>query len=134
MEEIKSIMKEKRMLSDASLHIYCQNVKKLCRDITGESFQNTEFLLDVDKVLDCIKNKSLSTKKNYLASVLVFLNPSGDSADVAQDLEDVVQKYNNLLKNFHIQYIDKINEQHKSAKESKNWVSMDDLLRINVKY
>ncbi len=134
MEEIKSIMKEHRMLSQASLHIYSQTVKKLCRELTGESFQNTEFLLDVDKVLDCIKNKSLSTKKNYLSAVLVFLNPTGNSEDVATDLEPIIQKYNNLLKNFHTQYMDHVNEQHKSAKESKNWVSMNDLLKINVKY
>jgi len=134
MEEIKSKIKEHRMISDTSIHTYSQNIKKLCMDMTGESFQNTEFLLDVDKVLDNIKNKSLSTKKNYLSSVLVFLNPHGSSDYMTEDLKKIIDKYNNLLKNFHIQYMEHVNEQHKSAKESKNWVSMNDLLKINVKY
>ena len=133
MEEIKQRIKEYRMISDSSLRIYSQNVAKLATGITGKPYENAEFLYDVSKVLDQIKDKSLSTKKNYLASVLVFLNPEGNNT-FSEQLKPIIKEYNKLLKDYHVAYIEKIEEQQKNAKESKNWVTMSDLLKINKKH
>jgi hypothetical protein len=133
MEEIKKRIKEYRMISDSSLRIYSQNVSKLATGITGEPYENADFLLDINKVLDQIKDKSLSTKKNYLASVLVFLNPEGYNT-FSEELEPVIKEYNKLLKDYHVAYMAKIEEQHKNAKESENWVTMASLLKINKKH
>ena len=133
MEEIKQKIKEHRKISDTSLHIYTRNVGKLAKAITGEPFENTDFLLNVEQVLEQINDKSLSTKKNYLSSVLVFLNPTGIK-DYGDDLDKVITQYNKLLKQYHNEYITLIAEQKKSIQQSKNWVSLDTLVRINVKY
>ena len=134
MEEIKQEIKEYRMISNSSLHIYSHNVEKLAKGMTGKSFENTDFLKDVNGVLEQIKDKSLSTKKNYLSSVLVFLNPRGQNNIEDESLNDLLKQYNKLLKEFYDQYMTQIEKQHKTAKESKNWVNMDDLILINIKY
>ncbi len=133
MEEIKQKIKEHRKITDSSLHIYTRNVGKLAQSITGKAYENSEFLLNVEQVLEQINDKSLSTKKNYLSSVLVFLNPTGIK-DYSEDLSKVIAKYNKLLKDYHNEYMKKMAEQKKSAQQSDNWVSLDTLVRINVKY
>jgi len=133
MEEIKQKIKEHRKISDSSLNIYSRNVGKLAKAITGEAYQNSDFLLNVEQVLEQINDKSLSTKKNYLSSVLVFLNPTGIK-DYSEDLNKVIVKYNKLLKDYHNKYMTQIAEQKKSIQQSENWVSLDTLVRINVKY
>jgi hypothetical protein len=132
MEEIKQEIKQCRMISDTSLRIYSQNIAKLANGITGKAYENSDFLLDIDRVLEEIKDKSLSTKKNYLASVLVFLNPAGYNT-FEEKLEPVIKAYNKLLKEYHTAYMAKIEEQHKTAKESKNWVTIKDLMKVNKK-
>ncbi len=133
MEQIKEEIKQYRMISDSSIRIYCHNVKKLALGMTGKEFENVEFLKDTDAVVEQLSDKSLSTKKNYLSSVLVFLNPRGMN-QYDESLEPFIKKYTKLLKEYHDEYMEHIEKQHKSAKESKNWVSMDDLLHINTKY
>ena len=133
MEEIKQEIKQYRMISDSSLRIYSHNIAKLSSGITGKTFENTDFLLDIEKVLEQIKDKSLSTEKNYLASVLVFLNPRGLNTH-SETLQPVIKEYNKLLKEYHINYMEQIDQQHKTAKESKNWVTLADLMKINKKH
>ena len=88
---------------------------------------------DIKQSFGAIENKSLSTKKNYLASVLVFLNPEGYNT-YSESLEPTIKEYNKLLEEYSHSLFGKIEEQHKTAKESKNWVTIEDLMKINKKH
>ena len=135
MEEIKKQIKDHRKIADTSLNIYSRNITKLAKDMTESEFENINFLLDTEKVIENIKDKSLSTKKNYLSSILVFLNPTSYLNKIEDNnVKDAIKIYTKLLKDYHIEYTEVIAEQKKSKQQSKNWVSMDDLFEVNKKY
>ena len=85
MEALKSTIEENRKISSRSLNIYAKNLEKLAKNITGKSFKSTAFLKKYDDVISHLNSEtesgkarySLSTKKNYLASILVALSPKG---------------------------------------------------------
>ena len=68
LEEIKSAIKQSRPnLSDMSLSIYSQNVKKVLGNNEAKILKNKQYILDF------LEGKSASTKRNYLNSILIFL-------------------------------------------------------------
>ena len=133
MEAIKTQIRDHRKISESSIHIYSQNVAKLALELTENKFENTDFLQDTERIMNHIQPKSLSTKKNILSSILVFLNPTGEKNHEGE-LGELLGTYNKHLKDFHNEYMEKINTQKKSQVQSENWVPMKELVRINVKY
>jgi len=133
MEAIKQEIKEYRKISESSLHIYSNNIAKLAKDVTGENFKDTEFLHNSEQILEHIESKSLSTRKNYISSILVYLNPRA-AIDHKEPLGSLISKYNKTLKDLHTKYMEQISEQKKTAVQSDNWVNMQALMEINKKY
>ncbi len=118
MEKIQNLITEHRKISSSSLHIYSVNMNKLAKDITGTNFVDTKFLHDIDKVLDAIKDKSLTTRKNYLTAALVFLNPTHTKfKDHDAETKAICLNYIKTLKSLQRNYYKEIEEQKKSTQQ-----------------
>lgn len=128
------VIKENRRISDTSISIYRKNLEKLSRDITGSSYSGSSFLKkDYKKIIKLLEEKSLSTRKNYLAVILVALSPKG-RGKYAKGNEKTAANYTAYLKTLHEQYVSQIEGQRKSDKEKGKWATMEDLEKVRRKY
>ena len=96
MESLKKEIMDNRKISEKSLNIYLKNLNKLAKDITGKEWANTKFLKKYDDVIKHLGEKSLSTRKNYLASILVGLSPEG-RGKYEKGYEKVAKEYTDYL-------------------------------------
>ena len=101
MEQLKKLITAKRDIKSSTLNIYARNIRSLNSIITGkDEFTSLAFLHDYNKVrttlLERLKNPQvrfgLSTLKNYIASVLVFLKSEINDYDNYYDVEPEEQK------------------------------------------
>ena len=85
-ETIRKEITEKRNLRESSINAYVGNINKLHSLMFGKSgdsvgghsvpakeLKNLDFLEDKKKVMETIENKKLSTRKTYLAAIVVTL-------------------------------------------------------------
>ena len=141
MEALKSTIEENRKISSRSLNIYAKNLEKLAKNITGKSFKSTAFLKKYDDVISHLNSEtesgkarySLSTKKNYLASILVALSPKG-RGEYEKSMEKVAKKYTDYLTSQAKEYENHIIEQKKSAKQNGKWTTMKELQKVRKSY
>ena len=133
MENLKKEISENRKISEKSLNIYGKNLSKLARDLTDKEWTNTNFLKNYDKVIKHLQDKSQSTRKNYLASILVGLSPKG-RGKYSKGFDDVAKKYTEYLTSQAKEYENKIIEQKKTSKQAGNWATMDDLKKVLKSY
>ena len=126
-EELKSKIKEKRNIRDSSLNAYIFNINKLHKLIFDKEVENLKFLKDKEKVMKAIEEKKLSTRKSYLASIVVSLMAMSEDEDLIKfyrtEMEDLAKKFN-----------EEMGEQRKSETQDKNWVSLDKLRKVMRKY
>jgi hypothetical protein len=67
------IKKVKKNPAESSIQNYISPIRQLHKRMFGTTkIENFDFLDDVDKVLDTIKDFKSSTKRNYLASIVIF--------------------------------------------------------------
>tara|TARA_R110000744_G_scaffold102724_3_gene197331 strand:- start:262 stop:1077 length:816 start_codon:yes stop_codon:yes gene_type:complete len=76
---------------------------------------------------------SLSTRKNYLASILVGLSPQG-RGKYEKGYEKVAKQYTDYLTSQAKEYENQIIEQKKSAKQQGKWVSKEALDKVRKTY
>lgn len=129
-----SIM-ESRNIKEKSLKAYLIALKKMYRIIADNdnydspSFNTAAFLKkkNFKKIMEFLDTLKLPTRKNYIAAVLVAL--------MAVDKEDpIIQEYRNHLETISSEYQEQIQSKQKSDKLSANWVTMDELKAVVVRY
>jgi len=136
MEEFKNelkdkIRKERPKLRDSSLNAYVFNIVKLYKlmDLEDEP-DNLDFLQDYDGVMDAIQDKKLSTKKTFLAAIVVAL-----MADQEDDEDkELIHRYRTEMEKLADQNNKEQKEQKLSDTQSENWVSLDALKKVMRKY
>ena len=133
MEELKKEIEDNRKISKNSLNIYSKNLSKLAKDLTGKEWENTSFLKKYDGVIKHLEDMSLSTRKNYLASILVGLSPQG-RGKYEKGYEKVAKQYTDYLTSQAKEYENQIIEQKKSAKQQGKWVSKEALDKVRKTY
>ena len=133
MEELKTCIMENRKISPNSLNIYLKNLNKLARDVTGKSWTNTKFLKKYDDIIKHLEQKSLSTRKNYVAAILVGLSPKGRGL-YDKGYSKAGKLYTDYLTTQAKEYENKIIEQKKSDKQEGKWVSKKELDRVRNNY
>lgn len=133
MDKLREEIKEHRKLTDRSLSIYVRNLNRLAKEITKKEFTTLAFLKQYKKVIDWIDDKSLSTQKNYLASILVGLSPKG-RGQYKKGFEAVAKKYTTYLTTQAKTYDDNIKEQRKNDKQNKKWTTIKELEKVRRKY
>lgn len=111
---------EKKGLSQSSINLYIRNLKKLNND---DEIKNLDFLKDVDKIEDKIKDLKNNTKRGYYISLVSTLNSSG------LKYKKLANKYYKLL----IDIDKKIKEtpiNEKSLTQKNNWIDWNEVKTI----
>ncbi len=118
------LKKFKPDLSEKSLKVYNNTIKKILKDLDG--CDDFECLKDTKKVIKYLDDKEVSflTKRNYFNTIIVFLQ----AKEMKPDLIKVYQDKRDLL---NTEYLEFQKSGKKSEKQQKAWASLDEL--INVK-
>jgi len=134
MEELRKIIKENRKVKDSTLKIYTTNVNKLSMNITGKPFSNINFLKSkYNKIIELLDTYKISTKKNYISSIIVVLSPKG-KGEYAKGFSNIGKKYLAILVLEQDKYNKQMENQGKSNKQKVNWSSMKSLKSIMEGY
>jgi len=126
-EEIKKEINEKRDLRESSLKAYASNMNKLHKLMFDKEIQNLDFLKNKKEVMKTIENKKLSTRKTYLAAIVVTLMAFDKN-------EDLIKYYRDEMEDLAKQFSANMEEQKKSETQDKNWVSLSALRKVMRKY
>ena len=126
-EEIKKEINEKRDLRESSLKAYASNMNKLHKLMFDKEIQNLDFLKNKKEVMKTIENKKLSTRKTYLAAIVVTLMAFDKN-------EDLIKYYRDEMEDLAKQFSANMEEQKKSDVQDKNWVSLAALRKVMRKY
>lgn len=125
MDQLTKLIQEKRKLRPASIKTYISNIVKLHEKMgKGRDVKSLDFLKDYDAVMDTIKDFKLSSRKTALASIVVGLSAYDDKYST------VLDKYRDDMYNDATEYRKVIEEQNKTPKEDKNWVSIKKLKQV----
>jgi len=116
--------KQKPNASDITLKTYISNLQNLHKIINNKKdIDSLEFLEDIDKVLDALKEKSMQTIKNYLVPVVISLS----SEDKYKTL---IEKYNMKIKELQDKILDIYDKNEKSEKQEANWLDHNEILKL----
>ena len=113
------IRKDRPDIKDNSLRSYLITLRKLNNN---QALSDLKFLKDYDEILKILEPLALTTKRNYLSSILVVLR-----AYKKKSYDGVLEQYKKLLATLNEEYTNKIDSHEKSEKQEKNWVKLDDL-------
>jgi len=130
MDTLKSKIRDSRNIKEKSLNAYMISLRLLHNRIRpNEEFGgDLDFLKSKAKVIEVLDNMKLSTRKNYIAAIIVALNTDKEKYEseiktYREELDEVAKEYKNGQE-----------EQQKSEKESANWVSLKKLRKVLSKY
>ena len=126
-ETIKKEINEKRKLRPSSLNAYASNMNKLHKLMFDKEITGLDFLKDKKKVMKTIEEKKLSTRKTYLAAIVVTLMAFDKD-------EDLIKYYRDEMEDLAKQFNADMEEQKKSETQDKNWVSLAALRKVMRKY
>ena len=125
MEALSKDIQESRNIKPNSLRAYLISIKRLHERIEGnKEMKDLDWLKDEKKVIGVLEDMKQSTKKNYTAAIIVALSSQG------KKYETEVKQYREFLDGVAKAYKEEVEEQTKSEKESKNWVSLKKLRKV----
>ena len=117
------IKRVKPNLATSSIKNYIISIQKLHERIFGnKNIENLKFLEDKKKVIEILKDFKDTTKRNYLNSVIVFIQAHNDKyadTDYFKEYTEIRDKLNNDLKT-------KSTSGEKSEKQEKNWITTEE--------
>lgn len=116
------IKKSRPSLKQTSIDAYIAVLTKMRRDLdkTGE-IKDYSVLKDFDKVKNYIDKSALTTKKNKLTAIIVYLKSEEKSDDA------VIKKYTDLLAELNGKYTKFIETNEKTETQKANWIEYEDL-------
>lgn len=120
---------EKRIkkISDNSIKTYNSNLKILNKLITNaDTIKNIDFVRDVDKIMETLKDKSTSTKRNYITAIVVLLKLMNEP--------ELLEKYTALMMDLNEKVSDNYDKNEKTKKQEDNWVEYKEILKLLKKY
>lgn len=120
LEQIKSAIKQSRPnLSDMSLSIYSQNVKKVLGNNEPKILKNRQYIIDF------LEGKSASTKRNYLNSILIFLK-----IDESKTNKKLIRELETMRDTEQDKYLDDNEGGKISETQQKNLVEWPEILKV----
>jgi len=122
-----NIKKARPKLSENSIKTYLNSLKTIKRCLGLDStLNNTDFLEDFDKVVECLKENStkMTTQKTKITAILVAL-----SSEPKPD-EDLVNKYKKHVDGIAKEYNKWLEKQEKTDSQQKNWISYQEILAV----
>jgi integrase len=125
MEQLRQDILDSRNIKPNTLRAYLINIRKLHEKAQPDKeFTNIKFLKDFDKITGILEDMKISTKKNYVASIIVALSTKPDF------YEKPLKQYRDYLDGIAKLYKEQQEEQTKSEKEKDNWVSLQKLRKV----
>jgi len=118
---IRDKLKEKK-LADSSIELYINNLKKLNN---GEPLKNFRFLSKIDTINEKMKLLKLTTKRNYLITIVSILNCFYDN----KQIKNICDKYYLLMKKTS-QEIKQTPSGEKSETQKKNWIEWNEVVKV----
>jgi len=127
-------VKKNRNVRDTTIKIYSRHLNKLSKEINDKDYSSRDFLKSkVKDVKKFISKQTTSTKKNYVASILVALSPN-EKKKPLKGYDKVYDEYLDILLTEHNKYNEFIKTKEKSVKTSDNWLDWADVLKLQRKY
>ena len=132
---MKKIQKKRPEITESSLHTYLTSLRMLYTQyVDGDEEKlkkplSSKFLHDfngIKKLLDTCKTKN--TCKNRLTAILVGLDAEKKRRD-----QNLIDKYQALLKDVMVDVNAQIESQEMNRKQSKNWLELDDVKSVTNK-
>lgn len=120
------LIKKLPEIKNNSLNAYVSNINKLNNN---EPYDNINFILNVDNVKNKIKDKKISTQRNYFMSCFIILK-----ALDPEKYKDIIKQYHALSKKIQQDINLDYKKHEKTKKEADNWLCFDDLKTIQQKY
>ena len=120
--ELLNAIEKQRNIKASTLKAYKNNINKLTKDITNKEFTSVTYLKDFNKIKNYLDKKTISTRKNYIATILVMLRAMDNDK-----LDKLIEKYTDYLMEVNSEYEDKIKNQEKAQKTSENWMDLLDI-------
>ena len=124
--DILDLIKKKRNLKDSSIKAYLIALKKLNND---KEIKDLNFLKKDKEIFEIIDKVALTTKRNYLTSILVVLG-----AYDKEEFNSVLEKYRKKLAEYNEEYNNYLDSHKKSDSQNKNWVSLKELKKVHNFY
>ena len=122
-----TIKKVKPHLAPGSIKNYLIYIKKTHERATGnKTIENLDWLEDIDKVLDTMKDMKDTTKRNYLNSVVVFTqahNPKFADTKYFKEYSEIRDKLNREIK-------ERFTNGEKTEKQKDNWITQEEYENI----
>ena len=117
--DLVKLIKDKRQIKENSLRSYLIILKKLNEN---KEILNLGYLKDTKKIEAKIREKAITTQRNYLGAIIVVL-----SAYNKAEFDPALQFYRDMLDELNEQYQNMLKSHEKDPKQSKNWTSLDNL-------
>ena len=125
--DLEKLINENRKIKPNSLKSYLIILRKLNDNKEVESL---DYLKDQKKIMSFIKEKALTTQRNYISAIMVVL-----SAYNKKQFDKSLLFYRDYLDLLHKEYAAYIETHKKSEKEETNWVTLKQLSKVynNIK-
>ena len=120
MDEIKKKIKEERSnIKENSLNAYLSNIKRIFKDVFDNEIDIKKFnqFVKVKKYLDELNP---ATRKNIMTSIIVLLKAYNIN-------KKTLKKYEKYFEEIVVDFENNYDNQEKSEKEKKNWITKDEL-------
>ena len=125
---LQKSINDSRNIKENSLRAYMISLRKLHEKLeTDADFNSIDKWLcgkNVEKIINLLSDMKITTRKNYIAAVIVALTTDKDK------YEEQLKEYREYLSIIVEEYTKQLKSQTKSKKQEDNWVSMDELKEI----
>jgi len=131
MEALKAARMGSTNIKEKTWKQYSRVIQSLARGFTGQDYKNNDFLITARKqVVEYInkKSKSDAQKRMYYSVILIMLAPDKKDTDAQEEAD--YEFYQDKLQQLAQRYNEQKSQQLKTVKQDKNWVSWDDILKL----
>mgnify|MGYP003145367049 CR=1 FL=1 len=117
LEEIKTKISEFKgdTITQSSLNIYIKNICKFIKDLKIEKYKDFK---KEDEIKEYLESYKMLTRRNYLNSLIIFLQAFKFNKIYIKNYQDLRDTYN-------LEY--KENAGEKSITENENWIELDEI-------
>lgn len=121
------IRKSRKNIKDTTIRTYVCVLNKMKKELGNDKEDCFKFLDDYNYVMGNIKDDKITTQKNKLTAILVYLK-SDENYD-----KKLVEKYTDKLEELSKKYIDFLKTQDKTQTQKDNWINYEDLVELTNK-
>lgn len=121
---INQIQNFKPNLKQNSIKTYLVSLKKISKCV-GEDHskfpEDPSFLKNTDKVFQCIKSEPITTRKNRLSAIVVYLKSFEDDKNLK-----LIDTYSKQMESEANNYQKQVEKQELTPKQKANWITMEE--------